>query len=78
MQTTIKVRLSELNISFLDKLKVAFAQLSPSQDPEIEIVLTEPTYDADFVSLVLHASEEIENGKKQVFTMDSLEEFMKS
>ena len=78
MQTTIRVRHSELNTGFLEKLRIAFEQLSANKDPEIEIVLNESDYDPAFVNLVLNSAQEIEQGKKHVFTMDSLNEFVKA
>ena len=78
MQTTIRIRLSEMDSSFLKKLRIAFEQLSANKDPEIEIVLNDSEYDPAFVRLIQEATNEIQAGKKHVFTMDSLTEFVKA
>ena len=78
MQTTVRVRLSEINPSFLEKLRVAFGQLAAVKDPEIDIVLNDVAYDPAFVELIRQSSKEMESGKTHVFTLESLQEFARS
>jgi hypothetical protein len=72
MQTTIRVRLSEMNPAFLDKLRTALGKLSAASDPEIEITLQEQEYNPSFVKMIQASSREITEGQSVVFTMDTL------
>ena len=75
MQTTIRVRLSEMNPAFLDKLRMALGKLSAASDPEIEITLQEQEYNPSFVKMIQASSREITEGQSVVFTMDTLHDF---
>lgn len=78
MQTTIRVRLSEISPSFLEKLRVAFEQLTDRKDPEIDIVLSDVHYDPEFVEQTGTSALELKNGQAHVFTLESLQEFVRS
>lgn len=78
MQTTIRVRLSEINAAFLEKLQIAFGQLADVKDPEVDIVLNDVTYDPEFVEMIRKSSGELDEGKKHVFTLESLQDFVRS
>lgn len=78
MQTTVRVKLSEIDASLLERLRLAFAKLSNAKDPEVDIVLHSSLYDADFMALMEKSVTEMEEGKTVVFTMDSLTQFAKS
>lgn len=75
MQTTIRVRLSEMNPAFLDKLRMALGKLSVASDPEIEITLQEQEYHPSFVKMIQTSSQEVAEGQSVIFTMDALHDF---
>lgn len=77
MKTTVRVKLSEMDASLLERLKHAFAKLSNEKDPEVDIVLHSSLYDSDFMALMEKSVTEMEEGKTVVFTMDSLTQFAK-
>ena len=78
MQTTIRVRLSEIDAPLLERLRAAFTKLSNSRDPEVDIVLHSSPYHPDFVAMIEKSAAEISEGKTLVFTMESLAEFANS
>ena len=78
MQTIIRVRLSEINASFLEKLRIALGQLADEQDPELDIVLKDAEYDPTFVEMIRKSSGELAEGKMHVFTLESLKDFARS
>jgi len=78
MQTTIRVRLSEINASFLEKLRIALGQLADEQDPELDIVLKDVEYDPTFVEMIRKSCGELVEGKMHVFTLESLKDFARS
>ena len=78
MQTTIRVRLSEIDAPLLERLRAAFTKLSNSRDPEVDIVLHSSPYHPDFVAMIEKSAAEIREGKKLVFTMESLAKFANS
>jgi len=78
MQTTIRVRLSEINASFLEKLRLALEQLADVKDPVVDIVLNDLGYDPAFVEMIRKSSGELADGKYQVFTLESLQDFARS
>ena len=78
MQTTIRVKLSEMDASLLERLRAAFTKLSNSKDPEVDIVLHSSPYHPDFVTLIEKSATDIKEGKSLVFNMESLTKFANS
>lgn len=78
MQTTVRVKLSEIDASLLEKLRVAFGKLSDTNDPEVDIVLQSGTYNPEFVAMIEKSAADMQAGNTHVFTMESLAEFARS
>lgn len=75
MQATIRIKLSEMNAGFIEKLRQALRQISDSKDPEVDIVLSGAGYPDSFREAMDKSKMEFEDGKSHVFSMESLMEF---
>jgi len=75
MQATIRIKLSEMNAGFIERLRQAFKQISDSNDPEVDIVLSGSGYPDTFCEVMENSKLEMEEGRSHLFSMNSLREF---
>lgn len=77
MQATIRIKLSEMNTGFIERLRQAFRQISDSKDPEVDIVLSGAGYPDSFREVMENSKSDMEEGRLQVFSTNSLREFVR-
>lgn len=77
METVIKMRLSELNNSAIEKLKTIVRQLSAQDDPEFAILVNTNSNKIYFEQLQ-SSIDQLETGEILSFTMEEFDTYVKT
>ena len=71
MNATIKIRVSELNTAFIERIKLLF-----SDKEDAELTITYNNKQSDYLGTLKKSKQQLEEGKNLVtFTMDELEAY---
>jgi hypothetical protein len=76
METTVRLRLSELNHEVVNRLKEIFLSASSGKDPVISISLSFDEHNQQYTEKLKRGIAQLEKGESMVFTMEELEAYL--